>query len=386
MTTNENSRDYSFSDGDLTQRADTLVVSLTTDLLDFADRGVTANTLTSFGALIADFQNTGMDVYYAGKVSEAVEVRVLAREALKTKLRTLSIMVSNTYGKDAAHYKTYGFGDLTTFTDGDFVKIAQNAARVAAEDAAALAKEGYSMQFETDLTNLIANFDAKIDLVRQAEGARLDATRQRIIKGNLLYSELTRLCTIGKDIYSGSNLVKYNSYLVYDSAIVSGVHGTPANIRFNGSTTLEWDAIDNATSYGVSVSTNQGTSWQTDINTSTNSTPVPVLVTGKLFYKVRGRNATGLGEYSAPFERLFGLESVKGFINTSGTFTWNAVEFASGYEIERAAAGTSNYTLLYNSSGTSFSDTPAQGNWTYRIRPSLGGMKGEWVELNVFQS
>ena len=74
--------------------------------------------------------------------------------------------------------------------------------------------------------------------------------------------------------------------------------------------------------HGVSVSTNQGTSSADRHQYLTNSTPVPVLVTGKL-HKVRGRNATGLGEYSAPFERLFGLESGEGF--TNNTFTWNAV-------------------------------------------------------------
>ena len=71
-----------------------------TDLLDFADHWVTANTFTSFGALIADFQNTGMDVYYAGKVSEAVEVPCAGSGSVENKkLRTLSIMVSNTYGR-----------------------------------------------------------------------------------------------------------------------------------------------------------------------------------------------------------------------------------------------------------------------------------------------
>jgi len=386
MTTNEESRDYTFSDGDLKQRADSLVLTITEDAVEFATRGITPATLTAFGALITELNNTKTDDYFVGKITEAVQARTAAREALKIKLRTLSVMVENSMTKTSGRYKSYGFGDLTSFSDGDFAKMAINARDAAIEDADVLESEGYSATFSLDLTNLMNDFDVKIDLTAKAERTRAEATRSRIIKGNILYKELTRLCNTGKDLFANTNLVKYNNYVIYGSTGSVGVRGTPSNIRFNGSTTLEWDAIDNATSYGVSVSTNQGNSWQADINTNTNSTPVPVLLTGKLFYKVRGRNATGLGEYSAPFERLFGLESVQGFTYNGGTFTWSTVEFATGYEIERAPAGTSNYTLLYNSTGTTYSDNPGSGNWTYRIRPSLGGMKGEWAELNVFQS
>ena len=91
----------------------------------------------------------------------------------------------------------------TTFTDGDLVKIAQNAARVAAEDATALAKGRIQHAIRDQTSRTLSQIlMLKIDPRTTSRRARLDATRQRIIKGNLLYSELTRLCTIGKDIYS----------------------------------------------------------------------------------------------------------------------------------------------------------------------------------------
>jgi hypothetical protein len=157
---------------------------------------------------------------------------------------------------------------------------------------------------------------------------------------------------------------------------------TPNVPYFNGSTTLEWTPIDGATSYGIAVSTN-GTDWQDDISSTTNSHIVPVLQDGKLWYKVRARNAGGMTGYSGILERLFGLAGVKNFTFSNGFLTWSSVVYAEAYQIERAVAGTSVYTLLFNTNGTSFSDSPAPGNWTYRIRAVNGGIFGEWAELNV---
>lgn len=152
---------------------------------------------------------------------------------------------------------------------------------------------------------------------------------------------------------------------------------------FNGSTTLEWTPVDGASSYGVAISTN-GTAWQSDITTPNNFTPVPIALHGKLWYKVRARNANGLGEYSGIFERLFGLVNVQNFAYASGSLTWSAVEFASTYEIERTLGGEAGgYIPIFSAGGTNFNDSPGAGNWTYRIRGVNGGVRGEWVELNV---
>ena len=160
------------------------------------------------------------------------------------------------------------------------------------------------------------------------------------------------------------------------------VPDTPNVPYFNGSTTLEWTPVDGATSYGIAISSN-GTDWQDDISSVSNSHVVPTLLDGKLWYKVRARNASGLTGYSGILERLFGLAGVQNFSFSSGTLTWSAVLYAETYQIERAVAGTSVYTLLFNTNGTSFSDSPAAGNWTYRIRAVNGGIVGEWAELNV---
>jgi hypothetical protein len=156
----------------------------------------------------------------------------------------------------------------------------------------------------------------------------------------------------------------------------------PSGLHLEGET-LGWTAVDGATSYGVSLSSDGGTHWESDFTSSSNSTVVPVIEIGKLYYRVRARNAHGYGDYSGTYEYLFGLAAVENFENDGNNFTWSPVQYANGYDIQRTPAGEESWVLIYNSGGLSTSDSPGSGNWMYRIRASYGTVKGEWTELEV---
>ncbi len=97
------------------------------------------------------------------------------------------------------------------------------------------------------------------------------------------------------------------------------------------------------------------------------------------------RNAGGLGDYSAPFEHLFGVEPVQGFTYDRGELSWEESEYAILYEVERAPQGTGAYIRIFTGSDTIARDTPPQGTWTYRVRATNGTVKSEWVEVMVVQ-
>ena len=163
------------------------------------------------------------------------------------------------------------------------------------------------------------------------------------------------------------------------------VPAAPSGLHFTDESTLAWTAVANATSYGVGLSYDGGSHWENDFTTDTNSTTVPVAEVGKLYYRVRSRNANGYGEYSGTFEKLFGLSAVDNFAFNDNEFTWNPVEFANGYDIQYSAVGEENWVLIFNGNATDFSHTPASGSWTYRIRASYGSIKSEWVEISIEQ-
>ncbi|MBS1538465.1 MAG: hypothetical protein JST20_12040 [Bacteroidetes bacterium] len=168
----------------------------------------------------------------------------------------------------------------------------------------------------------------------------------------------------------------------------SGGGGTlpqaPSGLHLDGET-LAWTAVTGATSYAVGLSYDGGTHWESDFTTDTNSSTVPVADIGKLYYRVRARNANGYGDYSGTFEHLFGLATVDNFAFANDEFTWNPVEFANGYDIQYSLANEENFVLIFNGNATSFNHTPASGSWTFRIRASYGAMKSEWVEIPVEQ-
>ncbi|MBS1538650.1 MAG: hypothetical protein JST20_12985 [Bacteroidetes bacterium] len=162
------------------------------------------------------------------------------------------------------------------------------------------------------------------------------------------------------------------------------VPASPSGLNFSGET-LSWTSVSGATSYGISLSYDGGTHWEGDFNSDTNSSVVPVAEVGKLYYRVRARNANGYGEYSGTFEHLFGLSAADNFAYADDQFTWNPVEFANGYDIQYSLANEENWVLIFNGNATSFAHTPASGSWTYRIRASYGSIKSEWVEIAVEQ-
>lgn len=60
-------------------------------------------------------------------------------------------------------------------------------------------------------------FDQAIADCDDAIADREIATEERTEKANLLYADLVKLCTFGKEIWAHSNEAKYNDYVIYNT-------------------------------------------------------------------------------------------------------------------------------------------------------------------------
>jgi hypothetical protein len=376
-------RTYNMTDTELAQFVSNLCVFLTRDLTDLAKYGISAPKIEALQALQNDFEVYPTDVQLIYSVASATENKDAQREVIMNILSDIRVRASFALGEDSSHYKEFGFTDFAHESDTAFLGASRMIALTARKYLTELTGKG---QTEDEIDDLIAECDTLEILLstkKSAEGYRTESTRERTNKGNEMYGIASEYSSYGRTCYMNTNSAKYQEYVIYGSVSPTSVHGAPSGIHFESGNTLAWTAIDNATSYGVSLSDDGGTNWQTDITTSTNSTVVPVIAFGKLYYRVRGRNSTGYGEYSGTFEYLFGLESVDNFTNDGHEFSWDSVQFANGYDIERTITGEGSWVLIFNSGGTSMSDNPGAGNWTYRIRASNGTVKGDWTELGV---
>lgn len=210
-------RDYKFSDGQIKQSADGIVVCVQRDAASFATRGVTAATVTTFSGTITSFDNVPTDEELLGPVIVATENKDIIAENLRVGVRTVRTMAENKYGANAALYRTFGFDGLSEVSDEQLYRVAKRVSRVATAQLAGLASEGLTAAFITNLTGMATSFDTAIDVQEDAINARDLKTQERIDKGNLVYKEMVRLCNIGKDLFSTTDEAKYNDYVIYNT-------------------------------------------------------------------------------------------------------------------------------------------------------------------------
>jgi hypothetical protein len=238
----------------------------------------------------------------------------------------------------------------------------------------------------TRLTTALAAATAAGEAKFKAKEAAINAYRFLKTRWNAdskLLKKLYNLCVANwGDDDPRLNLLGYACASQLNTGGGGHVPDAPSGLHLIDST-LAWTSVQGATSYGVSLSSDGGSNWESDIPASSNSQTVPVLEIGKLYYRVRARNAHGFGEYSGTFEYLFGLGNVENFVVESNELTWSPVEFANGYDIQRTTTGEDSWVLIYNSGGLTYHDAPGTGNWSYRIRASYGTVKGEWTEAAV---
>ena len=208
---------YRFTDGKLEQTTDGVLDAAENDKAQMEPRGVDLARRTAIKALRDDFSNFPADDYYAGEQTLATEAKDLSRARLTTTVRTVFTAAENTFGLKSKQYKQFGDPALTRLNDNDMVRNARNAMRIANKYLTPLAGEGITAAFLTDLEALIKALDDKIDDQKAAEREREIATGERVDKGNLLYTELVKVCNTGKDVWAEVNEAKYKQYVIYNT-------------------------------------------------------------------------------------------------------------------------------------------------------------------------
>jgi hypothetical protein len=374
-------RDYSCSDADLKQRADKLADSITRDLTYFAARNVTDSTVTAFKARITDFdgQPTKEEMQY--DIALKTKAKDDARKALEAQIRILRSMVGNVLGTTSTFYNFFGFDNFNKLSDAQMYRMAKTAKILAQKQITLLAPEGCTVDFLADIVTLNATFDDAIDDIEEAQYDAEKATEVRVISGNTLFTELSRLCNIGKTIFADVDPVTYNDYLIYENEQIHTL-GVVTNLNYNG-TMLTFGNVTGATGYEVQSSQNE-TTWNTIGYPTTTSAPIPNLQIGGLYFRVRATKAPNIvGEWSDSYLVIYGLDIPGEFLYYEGLMTWQSAQYANGYDIERTEAANINWVLIYNSNGTSFVNNPGDGAWKYRIRSSYGATKSDWVTIDV---
>lgn len=81
-----------------------------------------------------------------------------------------------------------------------------------------MANQGLTPQDIAGLSTAASLLDISIDAQHKAIEDRDLATEARITAGNILWDEISRLCSIGKSLYEDEDEAKYNDYVLTTSA------------------------------------------------------------------------------------------------------------------------------------------------------------------------
>lgn len=204
---------YSMADADLKQEADQLKVSITRDIADFNTRNVTTTQLTAYQALITAFDATTTDEELLGMVVDATNSKNAVAESLRIAIRPVRNMAELTYGT-TGKYNTFGFDDLSRISDPELYRLGRRVVRVGTKLLAELTPQGLTATKLNAINTLTTNLDTALDAIEGAIETRDLETQDRILKGNALWTEMSRLASIGRSLYEDSDEAKYNDYVL----------------------------------------------------------------------------------------------------------------------------------------------------------------------------
>ena len=139
------------------------------------------------------------------------------------------------------------------------------------------------------------------------------------------------------------------------------------------SITLTWNAVDGSTGYDVEA---DGVVIDNGVNTTYTNTGLQPGTNH--VYRVRARNAAGTGEWSTNISTItlpaVPVNVIATATTNSITLTWDAVDGASGYDVE------ADGVVIDNGVNTTYTNTGLQPgtNHVYRVRARNAAGTGEW--------
>jgi hypothetical protein len=209
-------RNYTFSDAILKQKADGMLLLLDRDFAEFSDRGFNTIKRTNFVNKLDYFDNCPADEQLEGIKITATEEKNAARDLVEKTMRTFFLMARIAFKDKQGKYKEFGNADISQESDDELVRSAKIMIATATKYLTILEDEGLTAAKITALSDAKNVLDAAIDVQREAINTRDIGTEDRIEAANDLYELVSKYAEIGRDIWGDTNQSKYRDYVVYD--------------------------------------------------------------------------------------------------------------------------------------------------------------------------
>lgn len=210
-------RDYNFSDADLYMLCSEKIVLAERDLRELEQYNFDKVRLSAFRRTCVMFREIASDDELLGEQMLYTERKNVAREKLKTAIRSLMLRVSQQFDEKGGRYRKFGTFKMADMSDPQLLLCGRRVVRVAAQQLDNLAETGLRQKHLDEVAESTGAFENSIHIQQDKIADRDIAVERRIELGNWLYKELVTLCDMGKDIWAESNHVKYEAYVLYES-------------------------------------------------------------------------------------------------------------------------------------------------------------------------
>ncbi|MEI6091443.1 MAG: fibronectin type III domain-containing protein [bacterium] len=364
-------RNYNITDAELCMFTSNLCITMTRDLLDLADFGITAPKIAALKALGDAFEILPSDEVLMAYVIAATETKSAKAELVKEAIRNMVTRCQIKWGVDSWQEKSLGVKGMNKYTDDSLLVAGRRVHTQMTAFLPDLAGTGLTQDMLDDMDDLNDELETAKNSQFTKVSERENETEDRINKGNEIYSLVSMYCEIGKRVYAKSDPAKYNDYIIYTSPS-SGNLTAPANLAFDPiMMNFTWDAVENATSYEFE-SSSDGTTFShvwAGPNCDYGLNEVPTTV---MHYRVKARNANGYGPYSAVIHYDFLSPLIAPFnlaydlVRTE--FTWNQVPAATSYQIQYKHLDQVEWTSLEAGNGNSYMMLFPWGDYLAKIR------------------
>ncbi|MCX6156292.1 MAG: hypothetical protein NT007_19240 [Candidatus Kapabacteria bacterium] len=379
MPTSIERRNYSLLDSELCMFGSNLTSTMTRDLSDLANFGITALAVTNLHSLVDSFEVFPTDDSLIGDVMIATQDKNAKLEIVKEIIRTMAVRVAMKWGENSGQYRKLGIAGLNNFSEDKMLVTARSVHHTMTGFLSDLTPFGLT-------SGLLSDFADAIDAYEDARNEQNDEMNlrdtkkvERINEGNTLYAKIAMYCDVGKRIYANTNSAKYNDYVIYGAGGGGGALTAPTNFAYNFvSNDFSWDTVTNATSYQIEASDN-GTDWaEIYADAATIFNYIPSSGVSK-HYRVRARNSAGFGDFatellftyydslSAPSNLTIGLSGA-GFPQNIDV-GWDAVAGATRYKVYRSivnvSAAPGTYSYLELAATNSYSEVSVENKRFY---------------------
>ncbi|HPO61624.1 MAG TPA: hypothetical protein PK762_00900, partial [Candidatus Kapabacteria bacterium] len=341
MANGEVKRNYNMTDAELCMFTSHLCLTLTRDLADLTEFGITAAKISALKALGDAFEVTQTDDYYRGEKRVSTEEKTAKEEVVMDYMRKMGMRAALKWGVKSSKYARLGIEGLAKFKEDKLLLKARDIHTFLTENLADLADVGLTQAMLDDFATANNDLEGARNAQLNAIENRDLSTSTREIKGNEIYELVSKYCEIGKKLYFNSNPAKYNDYIIYQKE--AGGLSVPTNFFFNFmNLTFYWDVVNHATSYQLERKHgNEYVQIYAGKDPEFQFTPPD----GQGFYRVRARNMNGFGPSTEDLEQwYFAVLPPASNLVINDTemnpgqyrLTWTAVPTATEYSVYRS--------------------------------------------------